>query len=206
MTTLNLFPIADSWRAVAIADADVALLPSAPLSVPAQLLFDRLQAETPWRSETITLWGKSYPQPRLTAWFGDEGKTYTYSGISMAPQPWTPLLSQLKREVETLTNTAFNSVLVNLYRNNRDSMGFHSDDEPELGAEPAIASLSLGHERTLVFKRKGGHKVPPVRVPLPSGSLLLMRGGTQRHWQHGITKQDRICGPRINLTFRQIVL
>jgi alkylated DNA repair dioxygenase AlkB len=99
----------------------------------------------------------------------------------------------------------FNSVLVNYYRDNRDSIGFHSDDEPELGARPVIASLSLGEERTFILKHKRSKSVSPVHLRLASGSLLLMKGDTQRCWRHGILKESRSCGPRVNLTFRTII-
>lgn len=165
----------------------------------------QLIAETPWQQREITLWGKTRLQPRLTAWYGDSGKHYTYSGIRHAPLPWTKLLLELKTQVEHHSGEHFNSVLLNYYRNEHDSMGMHSDDEPELGPEPVIASLSLGEERTLCFKHKTRRDLQRYRLRLPSGSLLLMRGQTQAHWQHGIDKERKPCGPRINLTFRSIV-
>jgi alkylated DNA repair dioxygenase AlkB len=146
-----------------------------------------------------------YSQPRLVAWYGDRGSDYTYSGIKLTPRPWTDLLRDIKKRVETVSATAFNSVLLNYYRDNRDSMGFHSDDEPELGVRPIIASLSFGEERTFVLKHKVNKLAKPVRLRLESGSLLLMKGETQRYWKHGIAKTSRPCGPRINLTFRRIV-
>jgi len=152
------------------------------------------------------LWGKQYLQPRLTAWFGDEGCTYTYSGIRLEPLPWTKVLFDLKREVESIAAAPFNSVLLNYYRNERDSMGLHSDDEPELGRNPVIASVSLGAERTFVMKHKRRKDVPRVRLPLASGSLLLMKGETQHNWRHGLAKETGPCAARVNLTFRRILL
>ncbi len=114
------------------------------------------------------------------------------------------LLTRLKARVEQVTGSRFNSVLLNYYRDQRDSMGLHADDEPELGAEPVIASLSLGEERKLVFRHRSRRELTTVSVPLPSGSLLVMRGPTQRHWKHGIRKLTRPCGPRVNLTFRRV--
>jgi alkylated DNA repair dioxygenase AlkB len=141
----------------------------------------------------------------LIAWYGDRGSTYTYSGITLTPLCWTELLLDIKRRVEVVAQASFNSVLLNYYRDNRDSMGFHSDDEPELGDRPAIASLSLGEERTLILKHKLNKLFKPMRLRLASGSLLLMKGQTQTCWKHGIAKETRRCGPRVNLTFRRIV-
>ncbi len=171
----------------------------------ADALLKRLIAETPWKSEHITVWGKTHPQPRLVAWYGDPGAIYTYSGMRMAPAPWTPLLEELKERVEAKCGAAFNSVLLNYYRGERDSMGLHADDEPELGPEPIIASLSLGEERRFFFRHKRDKTQQGLSLRLPSGSLLLMRGATQANWKHGISKQTRPCGPRVNLTFRRIL-
>jgi alkylated DNA repair dioxygenase AlkB len=159
----------------------------------------------PWRSEKIVVWGKAHMQPRLIAWFGDPGSAYEYSGIQLQPLAWTPLLMNIRREVERIAGVTFNSVLLNYYRDHNDSMGFHSDDEPELGPRPIIASVSFGECRNFVLKHRTAKDVEPVRLPLHSGSLLLMRGDTQRHWKHGIGKETRPCGPRVNLTFRRIV-
>jgi alkylated DNA repair dioxygenase AlkB len=164
----------------------------------------RLIDEVPWRAEKITVWGKTFPQPRLIAWYGDLEKSYTYSGIHLNAVPWTPPLLDLKSKVEAVAGTDFNSVLLNYYRNHRDSMGFHSDDEKELGQRPLIASVSLGEERTFILKHKTDKALKPVRLKLVSGSLLLMKGGTQHYWKHGIDKEACPCEPRINLTFRHI--
>ena len=157
-------------------------------------------------SRKIVVWGKSFSQPRLIAWYGDEGNDYTYSGIHMNPLPWTPELLDLKVRVEAVSGESFNSVLLNYYRDHRDSMGMHSDDEPELGKRPIIASLSLGEERTVIFKHKLRKDLKPVRMRLESGSLLLMKGQTQQYWKHGIGKESQPCGSRVNLTFRRILL
>jgi alkylated DNA repair dioxygenase AlkB len=190
---------------IAIPDADVFYLPDVVNSAERHTILRRLIAEVPWRQENIVVWGKTYLQPRLIAWYGDFGCSYTYSGITLSPLPWDPLLLELKDSVETVASTSFNSVLLNYYRDHRDSMGLHSDDEPELGARPILASLSLGEERTLIFKHKVNKDASPVRIKLESGSVLLMKGDTQRFWKHGIEKETRPCGPRVNLTFRQIV-
>lgn len=170
------------------------------------LILKELIEQIPWRTETINLMGKEYRQPRLAAWFGDAGASYTYSGLSLEPLPWTDLLSRLRGRVEALAGASFNSVLLNYYRNHRDSMGMHSDDEPELGQNPTIASVSLGERRTLVLKHKFRKELKPVHLPLDSGSLLLMKGATQHNWKHGINKVSSPCGPRVNLTFRRIAV
>ena len=160
--------------------------------------------EIPWRQEDITLWGKTHKQPRLISWYGDPGASYTYSGTRLEAQPWTSLLAEIRKKVEQAAGFEFNSVLLNYYRDGRDSMGFHSDDEPELGPNPVIASLSLGETRRFVMKHRHDKSVPDLRLDLPGGSLLLMRGETQSHWKHGITRTARACGPRVNLTFRRV--
>lgn len=169
------------------------------------VVFEQLLEETAWRQEDIVLFGKRHMQPRLLAWHGDPGARYRYSGVDHEPLPWTPLLSSLRGSVEAVSGHSYNSVLLNLYRDHRDSMGMHADDEPELGPEPVIASLSLGETRTLILRHRHDKSVPGLKVPLTSGSLLVMAGETQRNWKHGINKLRRPCGPRINLTFRHIL-
>lgn len=171
------------------------------LSVPDGDMLARLIAETAWRAEFITVWGKRHPQPRLSAWYGEA--RYRYSGITLDPLPFTALQLVLKQAVEQACGHRFNSVLLNYYRDGRDSMGFHSDDEPELGVRPAIASLSFGAPRTFILK----HKRSPaqMKLSLGDGSLLLMAGALQANWQHGINKTRAFCGPRVNLTFRKII-
>ena len=187
-----------------VPDADISYAERVLLPLPQQTLLHRLIAEIRWRRETISMWGKTYLQPRLVAWYGDPGATYTYSGLQLEPLPWTPLLADVKAVVERLTDATFNSVLLNYYRDHRDSMGLHSDDEAELGPHPIIASLSLGAERTLILKHRGDRTPRQVRLPLAGGSLLVMRGDTQRNWKHGINKETQPYGPRVNLTFRRI--
>jgi alkylated DNA repair dioxygenase AlkB len=201
----RLLQATDRLERIPIADGEVHYLSKLELGRDDDATFDQLIAEVPWRQESILVRGKMYLQPRLVAWYGDRGSNYTYSGITLTPLPWTDLLLEVKKRVEIVTAASFNSVLVNYYRDNRDSMGFHSDDEPELGPKPTIASLSLGEERTLILKHKVNKLAKLVRLKLASGSLLLMKGETQKYWTHGIAKESRPCGPRINLTFRQIV-
>lgn len=170
-----------------------------------QSLLARLTAEIPWRQESIVLWGRRVLQPRLISWHGDPGARYRYSGLSLEPSPWTPGLAAIRERIESRLGTRFNSVLANLYRDQRDSMGLHSDDEPELGLRPLIASVSFGAERGFVFRPRRPLEAAPVRLRLASGSLLVMGGDTQRCWRHALPKQTRACGPRVNLTFRRIV-
>lgn len=203
--TLDLLPAAAVPVRIPMPDAEVSYLDRLELAQSGDETLQRLIAEAPWRAQSVVLWGRKVAQPRLTAWYGDAGSAYSYTGLQLEPLPWTPLLAGIKARVEAAAGTRFNSVLLNYYRDNRDSIGFHSDDEPELGRQPVIASLSLGEERTFVLKHKTAKAVSPVRLRLASGSLLVMRGDTQRCWRHGIPKEAQPCGPRVNLTFRTIV-
>ena len=135
-------------------DADLLYRSRLEIGAPTGAVLNELIERTPWRAESVVVWGKPYLQPRLTAWYGDEDARYEYSGLELDPLPWTPRLLAIKASVERAAGSRFNSVLLNYYRNERDSMGMHSDDEPELGAEPVIASLSLGEARTLVFRHR----------------------------------------------------
>jgi alkylated DNA repair dioxygenase AlkB len=188
-----------------IPDAEVYYQPQLALPAPAPALLRQLLDGVPWAEQEITVWGKTHLQPRLMAWYGDAQASYTYSGIRLEPLPFSPLLLDLKERVERACDASFNSVLLNYYRDQRDSMGMHSDDEPELGPEPAIASVSLGEERVFVMKHRYKRELDTVRLALASGSLLLMKGPTQANWRHGINKLQRPCGPRVNLTFRRIL-
>ncbi|MBD2579818.1 alpha-ketoglutarate-dependent dioxygenase AlkB [Oscillatoria sp. FACHB-1406] len=166
-------------------------------------LFQALYSEIIWQQETIQLFGKKYQVPRLIAWYGDRDKVYTYSGIAHTPQAWNSTLFLIKNRLETLLRAKFNSVLLNLYRDGQDSMAWHSDDEPELGKNPTIASVSFGATRRFSLKHK--HiKERKVELELSSGSLLLMQGETQHYWKHQIPKTKKPVGARINLTFRTI--
>jgi alkylated DNA repair dioxygenase AlkB len=197
---MDLFDNRGALTPIPIDDGELALLAQLPLSTPNADIFARLLAETPWREESVRVYGKRHLQPRLTAWYGDA--SYTYSGLRLEPLPWTALLLELRAAVEAACGRRFNSVLLNRYRNGRDSMGMHSDDEPELGSDPVIASLSYGTTRTLILRHKRNKDT--LRLALTDGSLLLMAGTTQRNWLHGINKSARPLGERINLTFRYI--
>ncbi|MCQ4166125.1 alpha-ketoglutarate-dependent dioxygenase AlkB [Tahibacter sp. P2K] len=167
-------------------------------------LLQALRAEIPWEQHRLRLYGREVASPRLSCWIGDTDAVYTYSRTRFVPQPWTPLLAALRDGLAALTAQRFNSVLCNLYRDGNDSMGLHSDDEPELGLQPLIASLSLGATRRFRLR----HKRDPARrleLELPSGSLLVMSGTTQQEYRHELPKALRVKQARVNLTFRQVV-
>ncbi|MGD8421663.1 MAG: alpha-ketoglutarate-dependent dioxygenase AlkB [Gammaproteobacteria bacterium] len=193
---------ADHGERLALPGGDLVFWPRVDLGDDYVTLLHRLIADSAWRQERITVYGKPYLQPRLSAWYGD--LSYRYSGIRLEPLPWTPLLLELRRRVESLTGCDYNSVLLNYYRDGNDGMGMHSDDERELGPQPSIASLSLGETRDFVMRHRHRGDLDTLKLPLPAGSLLLMQGDTQRNWRHGIRKLRRACGPRLNLTFRRV--
>lgn len=170
----------------------------------ADVLLRRLLAETPWQQGEIVLFGKKHLEPRLSAWYGD--RDYVYSGRLVPRAPWTPTLLALKRRVETRCGAEFNSVLINRYRDGRDGMGMHSDDERELGRDPLIGSLSLGQARRFVLEPKHRSGTPGQRLlfELGHGDLLLMGGSCQHHYRHGVPKQPAVRAERLNLTFRYV--
>ena len=170
----------------------------------ADQLYTQLKEECAWRSDRIQVFGKWYDQPRLTALYGEEGRSYTYSGIAMHPLPFTPLLQSIKTKAEARSEAHFSSCLLNYYRNGTDSNGWHADDEPELGINPVIASISLGSPRYFHLRPKKAAR-DTYKLLLTPGSLLVMGGETQHHWQHQIPKSKRITEGRINLTFRNIL-
>lgn len=159
-----------------------------------------LLTEIPWTTHDIVLFGKKMTEPRLSAWIADANVSYRYSGIERRPEPWTPTLSSLRDTCEAKLEAKFNSVLANHYRDGDDSMGWHADDERELGPEPVIASLSFGVERRFDFKHRTTGETHSV--VLPHGSLLVMSGATQRNWVHRIARSKKVAAARINLTFR----
>ena len=197
---MDLFSPDAALTPIPLEDGELAFLRQLEFGLGNEAALARLIAETPWRAESITLWGKQHLQPRLSAWQGD--KAYTYAGLTLAPLPFSPLVLDIKHAVEQASGRLFNSVLLNCYRHERDSMGMHSDDEAALGPEPAIASVSFGATRTFILKHKRSKRT--VKLDLTSGSMLLMAGQTQHHWVLGINKQSRALGPRVNLTFRFI--
>jgi len=159
--------------------------------------------ETQWEQTVVEMYGKKITTPRLTAWYGDEGSTYKFSGKQFYPKPWTPLLLKIKARVEEQVNSSFNSVLLNFYRNGDDSVAWHSDNEPELGMDPLIASVSFGQMRRFDIRSKTDHQLK-YSVNLENGSLLLMKGDLQQKWEHRIAKSTQLLKERVNLTFRNI--
>lgn len=183
--------------------ADIVYYPSFLSHERANQYYQRLGEEVPWQQDQITVFGKTHPQPRLTALYADNDKTYSYSGIIMKPHSFTPLLQQIKKEVERLAQNTFTTCLLNFYRDGKDSNGWHSDDEKELGTNPVIASVSLGAERFFHLRNKADKGIKS-KILLQHGSLLIMKGATQHYWQHQIPKTTKNIGGRINLTFRVI--
>src|SRR5581483_8308088 len=162
----------------------------------ADALFTWLRSAISWKQETV----HGRPLPRLNAWFADAGLRYSYSGLSHVGSGWLPELAEIKRRVEASSGAAFNSLLLNLYRDGRDSIGYHSDAEPELGKDPVVATLSFGAEREFILRHKKTREV--LRYALGPGSLLVMGGCAQHHWLHAVPKTDAAVGQRISLTFR----
>jgi len=162
-----------------------------------------LAAAIEWREESLLIFGRRVKVPRLCAWYGDVGVAYQYSHTVHRAEPWPRIVGSLRDALHERLAIRFNFVLANLYRDGNDTMGWHSDDEAELGAQPIIASLSLGATRKFVLKARaaGG---PKLELPLEHGSLLVMRGDTQKNFRHALPRTKKACGERINLTFRRI--
>ena len=191
-------------RALHLRDGEAWYLPGAFDAVSAARLFERLRHDAAWREEHIVLFGQRRKVPRLVAWYGDPGASYAYSGVRHEPLPWIPPLEEIREHVEGLSSFTFNSVLANLYRDGNDGMGWHADDEPELGRDPVIASVSLGATRRFRMRHRRRRDLT-VDLDLEHGSLLMMAGATQHHWVHAVPKTRRPVGERINLTFRRIL-
>lgn len=168
------------------------------------LFFAELLNNINWQQDKIKIFGKEVNLPRLTAWYGDEGKSYTYSGITMNPDPWSQNLLSIKKRIEEKININFNSVLANLYRNGQDYVSWHSDDEKELGKNPTIASVSFGATRRFLLRHKSNKDLETVDLSLGHGTLLIMKGSTQHYWKHQVPKTAKVKTERINLTFRVI--
>ncbi|MEP4077821.1 alpha-ketoglutarate-dependent dioxygenase AlkB family protein [Haloferula sp.] len=167
-------------------------------------LFRDLMSQVPWKSDEVVMFGKRIVTARKVAWYGDSGFGYRYSGTEKVALPWIPVLRELKRRVEEKSGENFNSCLLNLYHDGSEGMGWHSDDEPSLVKDSAIASVSLGVERKFSFKHRETKET--VSLMLERGSLLVMKGETQRSWRHALPKTKKVDSPRINLTFRSFVV
>jgi len=183
-------------------DAEVSYFPEFLTEKESQELAATLAKETPWQQQVLKMYGKEIKTPRLTAWYGDPETTYSFSGTTFVPNPWTETLIKIKHAVESLAGQTFNSVLLNLYRDGQDSVGWHSDDEPELGEDPIIASVSLGATRKFKLRHKKTKETKDWE--LQNGTLLVMGSGTQPNWEHSVPKTAVEKGWRINLTFRRI--
>lgn len=167
-----------------------------------EFLFESLLQKVIWEQESMNIYGKKVHLPRLTAWYGDKDKNYSFSGITLNPNPWIDEILVVKRKVEQLTNSKFNSVLLNRYRNGNDSISWHTDAEKVLGESPLIASVNFGAERK--FQIRHINTKEKKEIVLSNGSLIIMQGEFQHFWQHQVPKTNTSIGERINLTFRQI--
>jgi alkylated DNA repair dioxygenase AlkB len=188
----------------AVPDGELAYDPEFLSAEIADRLLARLTTEIAWDQHVLQWFGRGRPSPRLSAWYGNATARYSYSGLTLEPRPWLAPLATLRRKVQAAAGARFNAVLANLYRDGNDSMGWHADDEPELGTSPVIASVSLGAPRRFRLRHVG----PPdlaLAFDLTHGSLLVMAGELQHHWRHTVPKTTRSIGPRLNLTFRRIL-
>ncbi len=193
----------DARKLPSLPDCDIRLFEDFLSEEEASRMFEALLSQTPWQQDDIRIFGKTYAQPRLTALYGNNGQPYAYSGITMHPLPFTPLLERIREALTPYTPVEFTSCLLNLYRDGNDSNGWHADNEKSLGPKPVIASVSLGEVRRFKLKHRSNRALR-ASVDLSHGSLLLMQGDTQAKWLHEIPKTKRPVGPRINLTFRKI--
>jgi len=184
-------------------DAEISYFPNFFNSKAASKYFNLLLNDIPWQQDDITVFGKTYAQPRLTALFANNDQPYSYSNIVMYPKSFTSALSEIKNKIEIKTVTTFTTCLANLYRNGQDSNGWHADNEKALGLNPTIASITFGGERYFNIKHKDDKSLKH-KLLLEHGSLLVMKGTTQHHWLHQIAKTKKEVKPRINLTFRII--
>ncbi|MCG8474341.1 MAG: alpha-ketoglutarate-dependent dioxygenase AlkB [Cytophagales bacterium] len=192
----------DCWQKIPIANGSLSLLSPFLPEREADDLFHFLLEEISWKTEAVRLFGKEHPVPRLMQWFGTKG--YRYSGVFHPPVPFPRLCRELKEKVEAAVREEYNFLLLNRYRDGNDCMGWHSDDEKELGSNPSIASFSLGCERDFLIKPKNG-RARSLSIRLPHNSLLHMSGTMQQHWLHCLPRRKSVCEERINLTFRKIL-
>jgi alkylated DNA repair dioxygenase AlkB len=185
-------------------DGDAIYHPADSYALPQLQWFEILSQSIDWSHDTVKMFGKTLTLNRKSAWYGDSGAAYSYSGIRREPLQWTEELLMIKKTCEEMSNATFNSVLCNYYHDGKDGMGWHSDDERELGKEPIIASVSFGAERIFAFKHRNSKE--RINIRLEHGSMLIMRGQTQHSWHHALPKSSIVHEPRINLTFRNILM
>ncbi|GAA4853952.1 alpha-ketoglutarate-dependent dioxygenase AlkB [Luteimonas vadosa] len=208
------------WESIELPDAEIALDRAWLPEPEADALFQALLDTVPWQVHRIRLFGREVDSPRLSCWIGDPDASYRYSGRRYEPHPWPPALEPVRERLSVACGAGFNGVLANLYRDGRDAMGWHRDDERDLGPQPVIASLSLGAARRFLLKKTSGVRTPhrpragsekksgrppDAALELGHGSLLVMRGATQCNYRHALPRTRKPVGPRINLTFRQVL-
>jgi len=188
-----------------IVDGQLTYYPDWINEAEASSLFTHLREGLEWQQSLISLYGKQVKIPRLNAWYGDSHCSYEYSGTRFEANPWTASLLDIKARIERLTGFRFNSVLANCYRDGQDSVAWHSDDEPELGHNPIVASVSLGSERQFQLRHRYDKNLETQKLALAHGSLLVMSGELQHYWHHQIPKTRKNVDERINLTFRYVL-
>ena len=188
-----------------ITDGELIYIPGFLPPAQADTLFQQLYEGIEWRQDQIRLFGKQHAIPRLQAFQGEPGLHYRYSNLTLQSAPWHPAIAALLPTLNTYHPAGFNCTLLNLYRDGQDAMGWHSDDEPELGPDPIIASLSLGEARRFLLRHRTNKLLDKVELKLGHGDLLIMAGSTQHHWHHSVPRSKPIQSPRINLTFRHIL-
>ena len=199
----DLFSDDKTCHVIDTPDAEVVLYPYFFDVNLADDYFNALISQIKWSQESINLYGKQHQIPRLSAWYADDGKTYEYSGLRSDGLAWIPVLSEIKDKIDSVSDSKFNSVLANRYRSGTDSVGWHADDEPELGIDPVIAAVSFGEERSFQLQHKTDSSLRK-NLLLPHGSLLIMQGKTQANWLHQVPKSSRQMKERVNLTFRLV--
>ncbi len=187
-----------------IANGEYLFYPDFFSKAESDLYLQTMKENIDWKQESMNMYGKQVNFPRLTAWYGDNDKPYSFSGITLEPKTWTKELIGIKQKIEPLSNVVFNSVLLNLYRNGNDSISWHTDAEKELGINPVIASVNFGATRK--FQLRHIHTKDKLEIELTHGSLLIMQGELQHYWQHQVPKTSKVVSERINLTFRVIKL
>lgn len=208
MNQLNLFEdpvpstqgIAKQAERVILENGEYVFIPGFFNKPESDYYFKTLRENVEWKQEAMSMYGKTIDFPRLIVWYGNEARPYSFSGVTLQPSPWTKELLEIKDRIEPLAKVSFNSLLLNLYRSGQDSVGWHSDAEPGLGKNPVIASVSFGAARK--FQLRHVHTKEKIELELTPGSLLIMQGELQHHWQHQVPKTSKPIGERINLTFR----
>ncbi len=187
---------------VSIPNGEYIYIPDFFTKTEADAYFELLKTGVRWTQESMYIYGKKVLFPRLTAWYGDNGKSYSFSGITLKPHSWTAQLLKIKNKIEPISGSSFNSVLLNRYRNGNDSISWHADNEKELGTNPVISSVNFGAVRK--FQLRHNQTKEKIEIELAHGSLLIMQGELQHFWQHQIPKTAKKTDERINLTFRAI--